>query len=69
MTNNWIPIFETDQIYRAEIIKGLLCDNGVEAIIFNQKDSSYTMLGTVKVMIDGKDKEKAAEIIKSANCE
>lgn len=69
MEDNWINIFETDQLYQAELIKGVLCDNGIEAYILNQKDSSYVMLGSIKVMINEKDKDKAEEIIKSANCE
>lgn len=69
MEDNWINIFETDQLYKAELIKGVLCDNGIEAFILNQKDSSYVMLGSIKVMVNEKEKAKAEEIIKSANCE
>lgn len=69
MEDKWITIYETDQLYQAEIIKGVLCDNGVEAFVLNQKDSSYIMIGTIKVMINEKDREKAAAIIKSANGE
>lgn len=69
MEDNWVNIYETDQLYQAEIIKGLLCDNGVEALIFNQQDSSYILFGTIKVMINEKDAAKAAKIIKSVNCE
>ena len=54
MEDKWITIYDTDQLYQAEIIKGVLCDNGVEAFILNQKDSSYIMLGTIKVMINEK---------------
>lgn len=67
--NDWIAIYETDQIYKAEIVKGILCDNGVEAVILNQKDSSYLMFGSIKVMVNEANQEKAIEIIKSATCE
>lgn len=67
--NGWTSIFETDQLYRAEIMKGLLQDNGIQAIILNRKDSSYVMLGTVTVMVKEEEKQKAIEIIKSVNCE
>lgn len=69
MEDKWITIYETDQLYQAKIIKGVLCDNGVEAFILNQKDSSYIMIGSIKVMINEKDREKATAIIKSANGE
>lgn len=68
MQDNWISIFTTDQLYKAEFVKETLGLNGIEAVILNQKDSSYHF-GSITVMINGKDKEKAAEILKSANCE
>lgn len=69
MEDKWITAYETDRPYQAEIIKAVLCDNGVEAFILNQKDSSYVMIGTVKVIINEKDRDKASAIIKSADCE
>ncbi len=69
MEDTWISIYETDQLYQAEMMKDVLCDNGVKAFILNQQDSSYIMIGTIKVMIKGKDQEKAAAIIKSVNGE
>ena len=38
--NDWVVIFETGQLYRAELVKSLLNDNNVEAVILNQKDWS-----------------------------
>lgn len=67
--NDWITIFETDQLYQAEMIKGMLSDNSIEAVILNQKDSSYQIFGTIKVMVPEELQEKAREIIKSASCE
>lgn len=63
--NNWISVFETDQLYKAELVKEVLCDNGVEAVILNQKDSSYNAFGTIQVMVSGDHKDQAEEIIKS----
>ena len=61
--NDWVVIFETGQLYRAELVKSLLNDNNVEAVILNQKDSSFK-IGAIE-----EDKGKAAAIIKSVNCE
>lgn len=68
MTNDWITVFTTGQLYQAEFIKEMLETNGIEAVILNQKDSSYHF-GSISVKVNDRDKEKAAEIIKSANCE
>lgn len=67
--NNWVSIYETDQLYKAELVKGVLCDNGVEAVILNQKDSSYNTFGTIQVMVSRDHKDQAEEIIKSIHCE
>ena len=64
--NDWVVIFETGQLYRAELVKSLLNDNNVEAVILNQKDSSFK-IGAIEVKKE--DKGKAAAIIKSVNCE
>lgn len=66
--NDWTTIFETGQLYLAEMVKGMLEGNNLEAVILNQQDSSYKF-GTIAVMVKNEDKEKAEEIIKSANCE
>lgn len=68
MSDDWTEIFVTDQLFRAELIKGILCDNGVEAVIMNHKDSSF-QLGSIQVMVNQENQEKAIAIIKSINCE
>lgn len=67
--DNWISVFETDQLYRAELVKDILCDNDIDAVILNQKDSSYNTFGEIKVMVSQEDQEQAEEIIKSIHCE
>ena len=41
MQKDWVKIFETNQTFRAEIIKGMLLDNGINAVVLNHVDSSY----------------------------
>jgi hypothetical protein len=52
------------QLYQAEIAKDLLENNGINAVIMNQKDSSYTSFGNIEVFVNEKDEEKALEILK-----
>lgn len=67
--DDWISVFETDQQYRAELVKDILNNEDVDAVILSHKDSSYTMLGSIQVMVNREDVEKAAKIVKSINCE
>lgn len=66
--NDWTAIFTTDQLYQAEMIKSILEDNCIEAVILNQKDSSFKV-GTINVMVKEEDKEQAEKLINSVGCE
>lgn len=66
--DNWTSVYETDQMYRAELVKDILNNKDVDAVILNNKDSSY-LFGSIKVMVNSENVEKAAEIVKSINCE
>lgn len=50
------------------MVKDILADNGVEAVVLNQQDSSYKF-GDIRVMVREEVKEQAVEIIKSIRCE
>lgn len=62
--DNWVKIYETEQLFQAEMVKNTLEENGITAVILNQRDSSYNMFGSVNVMVSVNDLEKAEEIIK-----
>ena len=67
--DNWTSVFETNQLYKAELIKDILCDNDIDAVILNQKDSSSNSFGEIYVMVNKEEKEKAEGIIKTVHCE
>jgi hypothetical protein len=41
MDKNWTKIFSGSSDYNAELIKGMLNENDIEAIIINKQDSAY----------------------------
>lgn len=63
--DNWVAVFETNRSYLAEMVKDILCENNIDAVLLNHKDSSYPMLGSIQVMVDPNEREKADEIIKT----
>lgn len=63
--DNWTVIYETTLLYQAEMVKDILCDNGIEAVVLNQKDSSYTTFGTIRVMVPQELRDQAEKIIKT----
>ena len=64
MEKDWKQVFLSGELYQAEIARELLSNNGVNAVIMNQKDSSYTSFGDVEVYVNQKDEAKALEILK-----
>lgn len=41
MDKNWIKIYTTSDVYKIELLKGLLVDNEIDAVVINKKDSAY----------------------------
>jgi hypothetical protein len=37
----WQKVFEDKTLHRAEIVKDILIDNDINAIVFSKKDSAY----------------------------
>jgi len=64
MENDWQKVFSTPKGYLAEIIKGVLIENGIESIIINKQDSAY-LLGEVEVYTRKDNLLKAINIIKN----
>lgn len=62
MQGNWIKIYTSNQLYKSEMVKQILMDNDIEAVIMNKKDTSYTF-GEVEVHIHQSDFNNALEII------
>lgn len=62
MDKNWVKIYSTSANYKAELLKGLLMENGINAIIVNKKDSSY-LFGELELYVMSDDAIQAKHII------
>ncbi|MCR4416876.1 MAG: DUF2007 domain-containing protein [Ignavibacteria bacterium] len=63
--SDWEEVFSSPQHYEAEMVKTNLESAGIEAMIFDQKDSSFPLggeLGEIKVFVP-KDKVEDARLI------
>ena len=60
--SKWVSIFKNDNQYRAEIVKAVLEDNEVPAVVVNKKDTAYH-LGYYEVHVGADDVLKAIKII------
>lgn len=62
MDKDWVKIYSTDVNYKAELLRGLLFENNIEAVIINKKDSSY-LFGELELYVNTDDVIKAKHII------
>jgi hypothetical protein len=67
MSQNWITIKSTDQVYQLEILKGLLLQHDITSVVINKQDSSYMNFGEAEIKVLESDSEKALQIINQEN--
>ncbi len=48
---NWTKVFENQNQIRVEIVKGVLEDKGVAAVILTKKESIYQVIGAYEVLV------------------
>lgn len=66
MDKNWCKIYATTEIHKAEILKAVLKDKSIEAIILNKQDSMYPTFNSstnVDVYVNNNDVIEAKYII------
>lgn len=61
--SNWSKIYESKKPYRAEIVKDILEQKGIKAIILNKKDSAYDIFGLLEVHVEAEKVLTALKII------
>ena len=62
MEKGWIKIFTSSDFYRSEMVKQVLIENDIDAVLLNKQLSGYN-IGAVEVYIHQEDFSKAVEIM------
>ena len=62
MDQNWVKIYSTTAPYKAELLKGLLFENGIEAVVINKQDSAY-LFGELELYVHFDQAIKARHLI------
>jgi hypothetical protein len=63
MEKNWIKFFSSSDFYRSEIVKQVLCENEIDAVLLNKQASSHRAFGDVEVYIHQQDFSHAVEVM------
>ncbi len=63
--NDWTTVYKTPILSRAEIVKGVLKNHDIEAVLVNKKDSTIIIdNGQIEVMVPNEQALNAAGIVK-----
>ncbi len=62
---NWIKVFEDQNQIRAEIVKGILEENGISAVVMNKKETVYHVFGTYEVLVPNENVLEAMKLIQN----
>ncbi|ACU58161.1 putative signal transducing protein [Chitinophaga pinensis] len=65
MEKDWVKIYYTNQIFRAEIVKGMLEENGINVVLINRLDSSYlsALPGMAELFVHNSQEEEARRLL------
>lgn len=61
--SKWSKIYESKKPYRAEIVKDILEQHDIKAIVMNRKDSAYDIFGQIEVHVEVEKVLTALKII------
>jgi hypothetical protein len=69
MEKDWIKVFASDRSFEAEMVKGMLLENNINAVLLNRQDSSYiqALPGQAEVYVHVSQAEEARELIGGRN--
>lgn len=63
MEKNWIKIYTSINYYRAEMVKQVLAEHQIDAVVMNKLDTAYRTFGAVDVYIHENNFGDAIEVM------
>ena len=65
MSKDWVKVYSTTQLHKAEIVKAVLEDYDIKVFQINKMDSMHTHLtnGEIELYVEPKEALKAKHII------
>ncbi|MFD2144149.1 hypothetical protein [Mucilaginibacter antarcticus] len=63
MEKNWVKIFTSADFYQSEIVKQVLCENEIDAVLLNKQALSHRDFGDIEVYIHQQNFSRAIELM------
>lgn len=67
--SQWVKIYSSELLYKVEIAKSVLEENGILSVILNKQDSAYGMFGMIELYVNSEFALKAVNVIKNIKYE
>ncbi len=59
----WKILRKSNQVFKLEMMKGFLIENGINAVVMNKQDSSYQVFGEAELLVKKEDLKHADELL------
>lgn len=65
MEKDWIKVYTTNDAMKADLVKDLLDNNDIPAVVLNKKETLTVIIGYAEVYVEREDAVRAINLIKS----
>lgn len=65
MEGKWVKVFSSADVFRVEMLKGLLAEHRIEAVVVNKKDSAY-LFGEAELYVKVEDAFQANQVLSNS---
>jgi hypothetical protein len=63
MERNWVKVYTSTNFIQSEIVKQMLTEHQIDAVLLNKQDSSHRTFGHIEVYIHREDFGQAVELL------
>jgi len=63
---NWVVVYNSVILHNVELVKHILKEKGLKAVVMNQQDSFYPSIGEIRLLVRREDVIRANKIIEDS---
>lgn len=65
-TENWVCVYSSVVLHNVELLKHILKEKGISAVVMNQQDSFYPTIGEIRLLVRREDVIRANKTIEDS---
>jgi hypothetical protein len=51
MDKEWVSVYSSKKLHNVELLRHILKENDIRAVVLNQQDSFYVTIGEIRLMV------------------